>query len=53
MRKFKFEYEELNRGYIEVYADNEDDALDKAHIGDGDITIYKSDEQIGMLIDEE
>lgn len=53
MKKFKFEYEELNRGYIVVYADNEDDALDKAHMGDGEIYIHKSQEDIGMLIDEE
>ena len=52
MQKFKFEYKELKRGYIVIYADNEDEALDKAHMGDGEIIIHKSLEQIGMLIDE-
>lgn len=52
MKKFMFEYEELCRGVIVVYAEDEDEALDKAHCGDGDIHIHKSQEEIGALIEE-
>jgi hypothetical protein len=53
MKKFRFEYEEINRGFIDVYAENEDDALDKAHMSDGDIFINKTYEGIGALIEDE
>lgn len=51
MKKFVYEYDEVCRGTIVVYADNEDDALEKAHCGDGDVFIHKSQEDIGMLIE--
>ena len=52
MKKYVFEYDEICRGTIVVYTENEDDALEMAHCGDGDIHIYKSQEDIGALIEE-
>ena len=52
MKKYVFEYDEICRGVIVVYAEDEDEALDKAHSGEGDIHIHKSQEEIGALIEE-
>jgi hypothetical protein len=52
MKKFMFEYDEICRGNIVVYAEDEDEALEKAHNLDGDIYIHKSQEEIGALIEE-
>ena len=51
MKEFDLEYDEVCRGTIVVYAENEDDALDKAHCGDGDVFIHKSQTDIGALIE--
>jgi hypothetical protein len=52
MKKFMFEYDEICRGNIVVYAEDEDEALEKAHNLDGDIFINKSQSDIGALIEE-
>ena len=52
MKRFVFEYDEVCRGTIEVFANDEDEALGKAHSGEGDIHIHKSQEEIGALIEE-
>ena len=41
MKKYVFEYDEICRGTIVVYAEDEDEALEKVHCCDGDIHIYK------------
>jgi hypothetical protein len=51
MKRFVFEYDEVCRGTIEVFANDEDEAIDKAHMSDGDIYIRKSQSDIGMLIE--
>ena len=51
MKEFVFEYNEICRGTIIVYAENEEDALDKAHCGDGDVCIHNSQNGIGALIE--
>ena len=51
MKKFMFEYDEICRGNIVVYAEDEDEALEKAHNLDGDIFINKSQSDIGALIE--
>ena len=52
MKKYVFEYDEICRGTIVVYAEDEDEALEKVHCCDGDIHIYKSQEEIGALIEK-
>lgn len=47
---FRFEYQEYNRGYIEVEASSEDEALDLAQCGEGTIHIHKCDWVIGEQI---
>jgi hypothetical protein len=49
-KTYRFEYQEYNRGYIEVEASSEDEALDLVQCGEGDIHIYKSDWVIGDQI---
>lgn len=49
-KTFRFEYQEYNRGYIEVEASSEDEALDLAQCGEGDIYIHKCDWVIGEQI---
>lgn len=51
MKKFMFEYDEVCRGVVIVYAENEDEALDKAHSGEGEVFINKSQEEVGALIE--
>lgn len=50
MKRFVFEYDEVCRGTIEVFANDEDEALEKAHL-DGTIYVNKSQEDIGALIE--
>lgn len=50
MRRFTFEYQELAKGVIVVYADNEEDAAEKALNHDGDIHIHNSVENVGELL---
>jgi hypothetical protein len=49
-KTFRFEYQEYNRGYIEVEASNKDEALELAQCGDGTIHIHKCDWVIGEQI---
>lgn len=51
MKRFVFEYDEICRGTIEVFACDEDEALEKAHCGEGNVYINKSQEDIGALIE--
>lgn len=51
MKRFVFEYDEICRGTIEVFANDEDEALEKAQCLDGDVYIRKSQEDIGALIE--
>ena len=51
MRRFTFEYQEFAKGVIVVYADNEEDAVEKALNHDGDIYIHNSVENVGELLD--
>ena len=51
MKRFLFEYNEVCRGIIEVFACDEDEALEKAHCGGGNVYINKSQEDIGALIE--
>jgi hypothetical protein len=50
MKKFVFEYKEVCRGTIEVFAFDEDEAREKAECLDGNVYINKSQEDIGALI---
>lgn len=54
-KTFRFEYQEYNRGYIEVEASSKDEALELAQCGDGTIHINKCDWAIGenMLMAKE
>lgn len=47
MKTYRFEYTETNTGFIEVKADNEAEAFELAQCGDGAVTIYKCDWEIG------
>lgn len=49
-KTFRFEYQEYNRGYIEVEASSEDEALDLAQCGEVTIHIHKCDWVIGEQI---
>lgn len=49
MARFRFEYTETNIGFIEVEADNEDDARDLIECGD--IFINKTETEVGELIE--
>lgn len=51
MKRFLFEYDEVCRGTIEVFANDEDEALEKAQCLDGTIYVNKSQEDIGTLIE--
>lgn len=51
MKRFVYEYDEVCRGTIEVFANDEDEALEKAHCGEGNVYINKSQEDIGALIE--
>ena len=51
MKKFVFEFNEVTRGVMVVYAENEDEAIDKAHSYDGDYLINKSQEEVGALLE--
>lgn len=50
MKQFTFEYQELAKGVIVVYADNEEDAKEKALNHDGEVYINKSVEDVGGLL---
>lgn len=50
MKQFTFEYQELAKGVIVVYADNEEDAKEKALNHDGEVYINKSFEDVGELL---
>lgn len=50
MKRFTFEYKENATGVIVVYADNEEDAREKAINLDGDIHINKSFSDIGSVL---
>lgn len=50
MPRFRFEYTETNIGFIEVEADNEDDARDLIECGD--IFINKTETEVGELIEQ-
>lgn len=52
MARFRFEYTETNIGFIEVEADNEDDARDLIECGEGDTFINKSETEVGELIEQ-
>ena len=51
MKKYIFEYDEICRGTIVVYAEDEDEAMEKAQCLDGNVYINKSQEDIGALIE--
>lgn len=51
MKKYLFQFEEHNYGCIEVYAENEEEALDLAWSGEGSIHIHKGDVIVGELIE--
>jgi len=51
MKKFMFEYDEVCRGVVIVYAENEDEALEMAESGEGEVFINKSQEEVGALIE--
>ena len=51
MKRFVFEYDEVCRGTIEVFACDEDEALEKAQCLDGTIYVDKLQEDIGALIE--
>lgn len=51
MKRYLFQYEETNIGYIEVCAESEEEALDLAWSGEGEIIINKGDASIGRLIE--
>lgn len=50
MKQFTFEYKENAVGVIVVYADNEEDAKEKALNHDGEVYISKSVEDVGELL---
>jgi hypothetical protein len=50
-KRYLFQFEEHNYGCIEVYAENEEEALDLAYSGDGTIHIHKGDAIVGELIE--
>ena len=51
MGTYRFAYFETNVGYIEVEADNAEEALEKANNLDGSVDINKSETSIGELIE--
>ena len=52
MKRFLFKYDEICCGTIEVFANDEDEALEKAQCLDGNVYINKSQTDIGALIEE-
>lgn len=50
-KMYLFQFEEHNYGYIEVYAENEEEALDMAESGEGTIHIHDGDTEIGELVE--
>lgn len=50
MKQFTFEYQEVAKGVIVVYADNEEDAREQALNHDGEVYINKSVENVGELL---
>ena len=52
MTKFRIEYKEVSVGFIDVYADSLDEAMEKAEVGDGDAFINDSEIEVGSLIEE-
>ena len=51
MKKFRFAYSETSVGFIEVYAENEDDASWKVSCGEGDVFIKSAYGDVGELIE--
>lgn len=51
MKRFMFAYNEVATGVVVVYAEDEDTAREMAEMGDGDVHINKSNEDVGELID--
>lgn len=51
MKTYLFKFEEHNFGVIEVYAENEEEALDLAWSGDGTIHVHDGDAHVGELIE--
>lgn len=51
MKKFRFAYSETSVGFIEVYAENEDDARWKVSCGEGDVFIKSAFADVGGLIE--
>lgn len=52
MTKFRIEYKEVSVGFIDVYADSLEEAMEKAEVGDGDAFINDSEIEVGSLIEE-
>ena len=50
MKRFVFEYKEVCCGTIEVFAFDEDEAMEKAQCLEGNVYIKNSQEDIGALI---
>lgn len=51
MKTFRFAYTETCVGFIDVVAENEDDARAMAESFDGDTFIRDSDAEVGKLIE--
>ena len=51
MKKFVFDVKEVSRGVAIVYAENEDEALDKVYSYDGDLLIHNSELEVGGLVE--
>ena len=51
MKKYVFEVREVCKGVAVVYAENEDDALDKVYSYEGDLIIHNSELNVGGLVE--
>lgn len=51
MKKYVFEVKEVSWGVAEVYAENEDEALDMVDSYEGDLHIHNSELTIGGLVE--
>lgn len=51
MARFRFAYKEINVGFVEIDADNEEEARELLDAGEGDPYICDCDTEIGKLIE--
>jgi hypothetical protein len=53
MKRFLINFKEVSYGVVEVFAENEDEAREKAESYEGDLMVHQSDLELSEVVLEE